>query len=39
VASAAGFNADIALRTAGNKQSVNIRADSVFRGANISLSK
>jgi hypothetical protein len=39
VASAPGFNADIALRTTGNKQSVNIRADSVFRGANISLSK
>jgi len=39
VASAAGFNADIALRTTGNKQSVNIRADSVFSGANISLSK
>ena len=35
----AGFNANIALRTAGNKQSVSIRADSVFRGANISLSK
>jgi hypothetical protein len=35
----AGFNANIALRTIGNKQSVNIKADSVFRGANISLSK
>jgi len=35
----AGFNANIALKTTGNKQSVNIRADSVFRGANISLSK
>jgi hypothetical protein len=35
----AGFNANIVLRTAGNKQSVSIRADSVFRGANISLSK
>jgi len=35
----AGFNANIALKTVGNKQSVNIRADSVFRGANISLSK
>lgn len=35
----AGFNANIALRTAGNKQSVSIRADSVFRGANIALSK
>ena len=39
VASAAGFNADILLRTAGNKQSVSIKADSVFRGANIALSK
>jgi hypothetical protein len=35
----AGFNANIALKTAGNKQSVIIKADSVFRGANISLSK
>jgi hypothetical protein len=35
----AGFNANIALKTAGSKQSVTIRADSVFRGANISLSK
>ena len=39
VASAAGFNANIALRTSGNKQSVTIRADSQFRGANISLSR
>ena len=39
VASAPGFNADIAMRTAGNRQSVTIRADSQFRGANISLSK
>jgi hypothetical protein len=35
----AGFNASIALRTSGNKQTVTIRADSQFRGANISLSK
>jgi hypothetical protein len=35
----AGFNANIALKTAGNKQSVSIRADSQFRAANISLSK
>jgi len=35
----AGVNANIALRTVGNRQSVTIRADSVFRGANISLSK
>jgi hypothetical protein len=39
VATAAGFNANINLRTVGNKQSVAIRADSVFRGADISLSK
>ncbi|MCG2628318.1 hypothetical protein L6654_16930 [Bradyrhizobium sp. WYCCWR 13023] len=39
VASAAGFNANIALRTSGNKQSVTMRADSQFRGANISLSR
>jgi hypothetical protein len=35
----AGFNANIALRTTGNKQSVIIKADSVFRAANISLTK
>jgi hypothetical protein len=35
----AGFNANISLRTIGNKQSVSIKADSVFRGANISLTK
>jgi len=39
IASAAGFNANISLRTAGNKQSVNMRADSQFRAASISLSK
>lgn len=39
VASTAGFNANIALRTSGNKQTVTIRADSQFRGANISMSK
>jgi hypothetical protein len=39
VASAAGFNANISLRTAGNKQSVNMRADSQFRAASISLTK
>ena len=39
VASAPGFNADISMRTSGNKQSVTIRADSQFRGANITLSK
>lgn len=39
VASAAGFNAKIALRTSGNKQTVTMRADSQFRGANISMSR
>jgi hypothetical protein len=39
VASAAGFNANISLRTTGNKQSVNMRADSQFRGATIALSR
>ena len=39
VASTAGFNANISLRTTGNKQSVTMRADSQFRGANISLTK
>ncbi|WP_164937762.1 hypothetical protein [Bradyrhizobium guangxiense] len=39
VASAAGFNANIGLRTSGNKQTVTMRADSQFRGANISMSR
>jgi hypothetical protein len=39
VVSTAGFNANILLRTAGNKQTVTMRADSVFRGADITLSK
>ncbi len=39
VASAAGFNANISLRTAGNKQSISMAADNQFRGAAISLSK
>jgi hypothetical protein len=39
VASTAGFNANIALRTTGNKQSIAMRADSQFQGAAISLSK
>jgi hypothetical protein len=39
VASAAGFTANISLSTRGNKQSVAMRADSVFRAANISLSR
>lgn len=38
-AAAAGFNANIALTTRGNRQSVSIRADSQFRGANISLTR
>src|SRR5262245_9045097 len=37
--STAGFNANLSLRTAGNKQTVTMRADNVFRGADISLSK
>jgi hypothetical protein len=39
VASTAGFNASISLATHGNKQSVSMRADSVFRGATISMSR
>ena len=38
-ASAPGFTANITLTTRGNKQSVVIRSDSVFRGASISLSR
>jgi hypothetical protein len=39
IASTAGFNASISLRTTGNKQSINMRADSQFRAAAISLSR
>jgi hypothetical protein len=39
VASAPGFTANISLRTAGNRQSVVIRAESQFRGASITLSR
>jgi hypothetical protein len=39
VASTAGFNGNISLRTAGAKQSIGIRADSQFRAAAISLSR
>jgi hypothetical protein len=39
VASTGGFNANISLRTTGNKQSINMRADSQFRAASISLSR
>jgi hypothetical protein len=33
------FNANISLRTSGNRQSVSMRADSQFRGASISMSR
>jgi hypothetical protein len=39
VASTAGFNANISLRTTGNRQSISMRADSQFRAAAISLSR
>jgi hypothetical protein len=39
VASAAGFTANVSLTTRGNRQSVAIRAENGFRGANISLSR
>jgi hypothetical protein len=39
LASTGGFNANISLRTTGNKQSINMRADSQFRAAAISLSR
>ena len=39
VAATAGFNSNISLHTAGNKQSIGMRADSQFRGAAISLSR
>jgi hypothetical protein len=39
LASAAGFNANISLRTIGNKQSIGMRADSQFRAATISMSR
>jgi hypothetical protein len=39
VAAAAGVTASIALRTSGNKQSISLKTDSLFRAANISLSK
>ena len=39
VAATAGFNANIALATRGARQSISIRADSQFRGANITLSR
>jgi hypothetical protein len=39
VATAPGFTANITLTTRGNKQSVVIRAESVFRGASISMTR
>jgi len=39
VASAAGFNSNIALRTSGSKQTVSMKADSQFKAATISLSR
>ena len=39
IASAPGFTANLTLTTRGNKQSVVIRSESVFRGASISLSR
>ncbi len=39
VASTAGFNASIALTTRGNRQTVTMRADSQFRGANITMTR
>jgi hypothetical protein len=39
VASAPGFSANISLTTRGNKQSVVIKSESVFKGASISLTR
>jgi hypothetical protein len=39
LASTGGFNANISLRTTGNRQSISMRADSQFRAAAISLSR
>jgi hypothetical protein len=36
---AAGFNANLSMRTSGNRQSVSISADSGFRSASISLAR
>jgi hypothetical protein len=38
-ASAAGFNANISLATRGNRQSVVIKSESAFKGANITLTR
>jgi len=39
IATAPGFSASISLTTRGNKQSVQIRAESQFKGASISLTR
>lgn len=39
IASAPGFNANLSIHTAGNKQSVVIRSESQFRGASITLTR
>ena len=39
IASAPGFNANLSIRTAGNRQTVTIRSDSAFRGASITLNR
>jgi len=39
VASAPGFNANLSIRTAGNRQTVVIRSDGQFRGASITLTR
>lgn len=39
VASSGGFNANISLRTAGNRQSISMSADTQFRGAAIALAR
>lgn len=39
VAATAGFNANISLKTSGNRQNVSMRADSQFRGATITLTR
>ena len=39
IASAPGFNANLSIRTSGNRQTVVIRSDSAFRGASITLTR
>ena len=39
LAAAGGFNANISLATRGNRQSVSMRADSQFRGADITMTR